>query len=250
MQTQIIIGLTGLAGTGKDTVANLLCTHLQFARYASADNLRREVVDAFGIDPRLLTDRHTKELPTPQLALSGCADQAFVCTIGRHLANHGSKDFFNLHEAPRSPRQIMQWWGTEYRRENFGRDYWSLKLSRRVSIQQNKGQLLHVVTDVRFPEEVRAIQLLGGEIWQIKRPQSANQPAVSAHSSEVDGSAFKPKVVINNSHDIKHLQHLVLGAYFMRTAQIDAADIVSMGMAHTEIACQQWAEKKPSPLFI
>lgn len=250
MQIQTIIGLTGLAGTGKDTVANLLCTHLQFARYAFAEPMRHEIGDAFGIDHRLLTDRPTKELPTPELALARCVDQAFVGTMYRHLTNHDAKDFFNQHEAPRSPRQIMQWWGTEYRRENFGPDYWSRKLINRVYAQQTNGQRLHVVTDVRFPEEVRAIELMGGEIWQVKRPQSSDQPAVSAHSSEVDGSAFKPTVVINNSHDIKHLQHLVLGAYFMRTAKIDAADLMSMGLVQLPLACEQWAEKKPKPLFI
>lgn len=252
MKTQTIIGLTGLAGTGKDTVANLLCAHLEFARYAFAEPLRHEIVNAFGIDARLLTDRHTKEVPTPELALSRCVDQAFIGTMYQHLANNDAKAFFEQQDAPRSPRQVMQWWGTEYRREKFGRQYWTQRLTGRVLMQQHNGQRLHVITDVRFPEEAAAIRSMGGQIWQVKRPHSTHQPAAT-HSSEVDGSAYRPEVVINNTHDIKHLQHLVLGAYFMETAKIDAADLLSIGTAHIPQANSQWLaqrEKPAKPLFI
>lgn len=247
MQKQTIIGLTGLAGTGKDTVANLLCTHLQFARYAFAEPLRQEIVNAFGIDHRLLTDRHTKEVPTVELALSRCIDQAFVGTMCKHLASNNAKAFFDLQDEPRSPRQIMQWWGTEYRQEKCGTEYWTRQLISRVYIQQTNSQRLHVVTDVRYPQEAHAIRLMGGEIWQVKRPDVGQLPTAAAHSSEVDGSAFNPAVVINNAHDIKHLQHLVLGAYFMQTANIDAADLVSMGVTHIPLASSQyWDSRAPS----
>ena len=58
---------------------------------------------------------------------------------------------------------------------------------------------------------VRLVRECGGQIWQIVRPELT--PIASTHSSEVTGAEFSPDVVINNSHDMRHLQQLVLGAF-------------------------------------
>ena len=76
-----IIGLTGPAGCGKDTVAQLLATHLGFAHLAFADALRVEVAHAYGIDHGMLTRRDTKEVPTGALAFDRCKDMLFVGAI-------------------------------------------------------------------------------------------------------------------------------------------------------------------------
>jgi len=207
-----VIGLTGPLGSGKDTVADLLTTHCGAHKMAFADNLRAEIVEAFCIEHIYLTRRETKEHPLSALALSRCLDTAFV---GRMIIQHQlfNDDQLDL-DAPRSPRQIMQWWGTEYRRAATP-GYWVSKAAQHVRWRhQAMRDRLIVITDVRFEDEANLVHALGGQIWQVKRPGC--EVATGAHVSEVTGDRFKPSLVINNMHDIRHLQQLVLGGWAAR----------------------------------
>lgn len=230
-----IIGLCGLAGSGKDTVAQLLATHLRFSQLAFADALRAEVCQAYGIDLSVLTRRDTKETPTPILALSRCGtDNGFAMALIEQLKwlepGKSVKDEFS---APRSPRQIMQWWGTEYRRAYSGPDYWTRALKARVHIQQQSHQFRHVISDVRFANEAAAVRALGGVIWDIRRPGVKQQ---SIHASDVDGSRFAPDLVIHNCHDIKHLQGVVTGAWLMAESGLDTADVIELGATYARLS--------------
>lgn len=203
------IGLTGPAGSGKDTVADLLVVHAGFVKLAFADALRAEVVDAFCIDPAFLTQRETKEQPMRCLALSRCLDQGFVIRmIGLHTQRG---EALNL-DAPRSPRQILQWWGTDYRRHQRN-DYWTGQASRKIERLLGDGLAGRIVlTDCRFADEAALVRTLGGQVWQIKR--DGMDVAPGAHESEVTGDGFKPEVVLNNSHTVRHLQERVMEAYW------------------------------------
>ena len=207
-----LIGLTGPAGSGKDTVAALLRTHCAYTPLAFADPLRGEVAAAFGISPALLIERETKEHPMSALALHRCMDPAFEAFVIRaHLQRGGTQVDTT---APRSPRQIMQWWGTEYRRAQ-NSSYWSRATASRISsmFRQNLASRF-VITDVRFDNEATLVREYCGQIWQIVRPDLTPIDDGSAtHSSEVTGAEFAPDVIINNRHDMRHLQQLVLGAY-------------------------------------
>ncbi len=207
-----VIGLTGPMGSGKDTVADLLTTHCGAHKLAFADALRGEIADAFNIESVFLTRRETKEHPLSALALAHCLDTAFV---GRMIIQHQqcNDGLLNLN-TPRSPRQIMQWWGTEYRRA-LEPGYWVRKAAQRIHCMHKAlGARLIVITDVRFDDEAQLVRALGGQIWQIKRPGC--EVGSTAHVSEVTGEAFEPNQVINNDHDLRHLLQLVLGGWAAR----------------------------------
>lgn len=211
----VLIGLTGPAGSGKDTVADLLVTHAGFYKMAFADPLRAEVCDAFCIEPLYLSRRETKEHAMSCLALSKCADQAFV----DRMAVHWEADL----AMPRSPRQILQWWGTDYRRAQ-SPNYWAKQTARRV-YDLFADRITHriVITDVRFDNEAELIDRHGGLVWQVTRPGCDVAPG--AHISEVTGEAFKPDAVLHNSHDIKHLQQLVLGEFWAHDAGLESVKV-------------------------
>jgi hypothetical protein len=247
LNTPTIIGLTGLAGSGKDTVADLLICHVGFQKLAFADKLRAEVCEAFGIEPLLLTHRATKEEPHKALSLGMCKDHGLVGALLHHSAlDHEDGTHSEILARPRSPRQIMQWWGTEHRRSQHA-NYWTWAVTARINDGIRRGHMAHVITDVRFENEAETVRNMGGTIWQIKRPamrpitaDDYTKAEQASHVSEVDGSQFAPDVVINNSHDIRHLQSVVMGAWLMGYTGMSAQEICNMGLAHTDMACQQW----------
>jgi hypothetical protein len=200
-----IIGLTGPAGCGKDTVADLLVAHAGFTKIAFADPLRAEVAAAFDIDVEHLLRRETKEHPLTALALHRCRSDGFVGCIGMlHALACQALDL----DAPQSPRQIMQWWGTNYRRHQH-QNYWVRQTEARVRalLSGRWGVQSVVITDVRFADEAELVRTLGGEIWRIERPGVAVTPG--AHVSETAGNEFGASEVISNSASIGHLSDQV-----------------------------------------
>lgn len=221
-----IIGLTGPMGCGKDTVAQLLTTYARFKQLAFAEPLRQQLCDAFNVDYWIFVDRKLKEQATPALALERCGDMAFFGVMLKHKPV--DVDHYDYINAPRSPRQLMRWWGSQYRRDTVSPDYWTRILKARVYAQQEGGQWRHVISDVRFELEAKAIRAMGGQIWQVKRPGVA---ADSTQDSETDGSAFNPDVVINNRHDMRHLQLLVMGAWMCGETGFKDNDLIALGNA-------------------
>lgn len=229
MQKLHTIALCGLAGSGKDTVADLLCTHAGFRRLAFADTLRAEVADAFGLDPVYLTARATKDTPMPALALARAPLTFRNAVLTNAMAS--GETFHPLQpaiDAPRSPRQIMQWWGTEYRRAA-DPDYWVQQMRNRVNyLRARLGEHRIVITDLRFPNEADYIRTTAGaQIWRITRP-GIDTPAASGegtHPSAAHVNGFQPDTTIHNCHTIGHLQCQVLEEFAALDLAIDRARI-------------------------
>lgn len=198
----LLLGFTGFAGSGKDTCAELL-RPMGFRSIAFADALRREVAEAFRIDPRMLTDRHTKEWPIDALALGRCTDPRFGPAVDKAAANPESVDLL----APRSPRWVMQQWGTEYRRAQEP-SYWLDVVTRWVGVERRLAQAegraaLLCITDVRFDNEARMVRALGGRVLSVHRPDLKPMAAdTEEHASE---QVLKGCEVVHNDGDIQHL---------------------------------------------
>ena len=218
-----IVALSGYAGTGKDTIADLLVTHVNFRKLAFADALRGEVASGYDIDITYLIDPTTKNSPLEALALRNAPGEFQDAVL---LSLQDVPPSINgWLDQPRTPRQILQWWGTEYRRRHQD-DYWTSRVVDRLTYYIRQGECRFVITDCRFPNEADAVHTMGGVIWQVTRPgvDAASTPE-GKHSSAVDGSAFKPAAVITNSHDIAHLQQLVLAEFFANEAGLDRSQV-------------------------
>lgn len=217
-----IVALSGYAGTGKDTIADLLVTHVNFRKLAFADALRAEVATGYDIDITYLLDPTTKNSPIEALALRhapGAFQDAVLlhCHL-RDIPPTGTLDAWL--DQPRTPRQILQWWGTEYRRRHQD-DYWTSRVVDRLAYYIRNGERRFVITDCRFANEADTVHAMGGVIWQVTRPgvDAATTPE-GKHASVADGSAFKPAAVIANTHDVGHLQQLVLTEFFAAEAGV------------------------------
>lgn len=220
--TPIIIALTGLAGAGKDTVADTLVTHAGFTKIAFADALRSEVAEAFGLGDRygILSDRAGKEQPHNLLALVRCgygdlaASEFVQCMAGAAATlDDPDLDYTALVDAPRSPRQIMQLWGTEYRRAQ-DPDYWTTQARARIGqlmvAGEREGYTRIVITDCRFDNEAATVRALGGTLWQVVRP--GLQSVEGGHASQTDGARLQPDVTLLNGSTVVGLMHTTLRA--------------------------------------
>ena len=184
-----LIALCGAAGAGKDTVADMLPAR----KLAFADALYREVAQAWSVEQHVLRCRETKEKPTGMLSIFACIDDAFVVDF----------HFLDAWMAPRSPRQILQWWG-DYRRDQ-DPDYF---------VKQTRPDGDTVITDVRFPNEAALVRQLGGQLWQIRRP--GYEAGGTGHASDTDGCEFRPDVVLENFGSLDDLRRTVLDAWEYR----------------------------------
>lgn len=223
---QHILGLTGFAGAGKDTVADLLVAHARFRKLAFADALRAEVAEGFGVLVSDLADPAAKHRPTPALSMRRAPRDflaAVVLSLSVAAPDHRTPLSNEWLDEPRSPRQILQWWGTEYRRAQHDR-YWTRAMLSRLVGYQRGGESRFVITDVRFDNEADTVRGAGGVIWQVTRP-GCDGRAEGAHVSATDGSRFKPDAVIANLHDVRHLQGLVLTEFVARECGLDPARV-------------------------
>lgn len=216
-----ILGLCGFAGSGKDTAADLLVTHAGFRKLAFGDALKAELCEAFAVEASTFTLREWKATPMDALAFRRCTDPAYVAHALAHVAAGRRVDVAEELAAPRSPRQTMQLWGTQYRRAQ-NRDYWARQVRSTIAYHVRElGARRWVLTDCRFENEVSMVRALGGRLWQIKRPGLDGGTSLEGqHESATDGSAFKPDAILNNSHEIRHLQQLVLGEFYALEAGV------------------------------
>ena len=201
----IILGLAGHAGSGKDTVANYLVERYGFVKFSFSDALYREVAAAFSLpDESLLRDRATKEVPTERLSLVDCMDDEFIGVAVQHI--HGSHRPDN---EPLSPRQILQWWGTEYKRSQ-NPDYWVEQAEQFIYDTTNFGPYAElrpynfVNTSVRFENERDWIHSYApfGSVWHIHRDTAI---PVASHESETPLPVLPGEREIWNNYTVEYL---------------------------------------------
>lgn len=133
-----IIGLHGLPRVGKDTLADSFVAHQGFVKMAFADPLYQEVSDAFSVSVADLKSDLWKRTPRLELEIERSADPQFIAQM-RKL------EMFT--DEPLSSRQLLQLWGTEYRRRTCGEDYWVGKMLGRIRALGGEQDV--VLSDVR-----------------------------------------------------------------------------------------------------
>lgn len=86
-----------------------------------------------------------------------------------------------------TPRAALQKLGTEWGRALWG-DVW-VHAALRDALAGVHGPRV-CLSDMRFPNEARAVRDAGGEVWWIERPSVARDTAADAHASEPRSADF------------------------------------------------------------
>lgn len=171
MRRYPLIGLSGKARCGKDTVARFLIAdgHASY-QYSLADPIRAMLFAGLGIDMRDPYWQERKEETVPAFG--------------------------------KSPRQLMQTLGTEWGREQVKDDLWLILAQDRL-YRDGPGM---VIADVRFDNEAAFVRRMGGMIVHVLRD---NAPGVHAHASESGVIQLPSDMVLYNNGTLEDLQRSV-----------------------------------------
>jgi len=165
----MIVGFCGFIGSGKDTAADYLINYHGFRRDSFANSLKDAVSHVFGWDRILLEGRTNEGREWREQVDTWWADRLNI----PHL----------------TPRWVLQQWGTEVCRQGFHDDVWIASLENRLL--KTKDDI--VISDVRFPNEIKAIKRAGGKVVRIVRgtdPEWYADAALANAGEQVVGSAI------------------------------------------------------------
>ena len=185
-----VIGLVGDIGSGKDSAARFIQA-AGAANRAFAAALRNELMlvypDQHAIKLLTTNNRDEKETPSLLLAASHVDYTAFPdfrdIVAAQAEKKYGLGSWLTGKQVPVSPRDVLRWYGTEYRRELFDSDYWVHRLEEWAERQGLGPDDVLVVPDVRMQNEVDWVRQHG---WLVKvlrtdNPHAAN---MSTHKSD------------------------------------------------------------------
>lgn len=163
-----LIGITGLARSGKDSFALILGRH-GYHRIAFADPLKEVVAHIANEETHLYHDEVTKE--------QHCEALGMTRRIALQRVGHAM-------------------------REALGEDVW---VNRALREWNSLGRPATVVSDCRYKNEAIAIRNLGGIVVRMVRPGAGLSGEAADHSSEVQLPDGLVDVEINNDGTLGEL---------------------------------------------
>jgi hypothetical protein len=195
----MIIGICGLIGSGKDTIADYLVNFHEYRRESFANTLKDACASVFGWDRTMLEGRTKEAREWREQVDPWWAARLDMPTL--------------------TPRWVLQYWGTEVCRKGFHDDIWIASLENKL--RNSKDSV--VISDCRFPNEIASIRNAGGKIVWVRRGQlpdwyeiaiSANQgqnyaiqqlKQMKIHASETSWIGTEFDFVIDNDGSINDL---------------------------------------------
>jgi len=165
----VLVGICGFKGSGKDTVALHLCEKYGFYQLSFANILKRVTSIIFGWDYEMLL---------------GLTEES---RIKREEVDEWWTEKLNL-GVDITPRNIMQFLGTDLFRDQFHKDIWVLQVERQMyNIRKEFGHTKFVISDCRFENEIEWMKLFSNhKIIHIHRDSHYYNIIDSLHISETE----------------------------------------------------------------
>lgn len=201
-----IIGISGLAGSGKDTIADHLVRNHGFVKIALADPLKRICREVFDFsEEQLWGPSEERNKPDKRYLRPGFKEFPFMAP--QDVADVRGED------THLTPRHALQQLGTEWGRACYP-NIWveyairvAKQLLKKDYVANQAVNTYHaqtglrfshtpyvpgltllpngvVIPDVRFKSEVDALTKAGGKIWRVHRKTAGLAGAAGQHQSE------------------------------------------------------------------
>lgn len=159
-----IIGFHGIAGAGKDTAAATIKeAEKNTDIFAFAGPLKEACKLLFNFSHEQMYDQILKEV----------YDERWE----------------------RSPREILQWLGTDILRTQINEDFFVMNMKQRI--ESSEADYI-IISDVRFDNEAEFIRSLGGKVIKIVRNmggESKNDGKTTKHSEHITERGISPALI-------------------------------------------------------
>jgi deoxynucleotide monophosphate kinase-like protein len=202
-----VIGLTGAAGSGKDTACGYALAWCEAEGYvaervAFADPLKVSAARALGAPAEWTTEQCVEfcnEVKQPGVK---------IAVFKEH------KDYVDGTQTPLisnelfcevTGREYLQFYGTEAHRDVFGETFWQDVTAAVLDEKMAAGVDVVFITDTRFPNEGQFVANIG-EVWSVERPLETK---VEAHASEIPLPDALITCIINNTGTLEELRDQV-----------------------------------------
>ena len=218
----MIIGLSGLAGSGKDTVANVLADKYSFVRVALADVIKRYCMELYDFSyDQLWGESNLRNIPDKRyLREHHVFSNDNVC----ECCGYDLKTTIEHQKCYLTPRYALQRFGGEGGRAAYD-DVWvnyTMKIAEKLLADVDYSYKPHiglikdvlcsfelngiVISDCRYSNELNAIKQRNGKIVRIVRSGAGLKGPAANHSSEseqleIPDSMFDYILYNNDSFD-------------------------------------------------
>ena len=203
-----IIGVSGKARSGKGELAKVAVESYGATVVSFAAGVKEEVAEFLAFVDARVAATGTPWEPRHLYGEQSDKEQPLVLELGDlplgmpeihdFLSNPAMCYMPNETVAIFTPRALMQWHGTEYRRAQDS-EYWVKKAMAKCV---GTGPVLYVIDDCRFENEAKAIKDAGGVLVRVVNP-NAPTPSNPDHPSETGLDLWEAwDIIMNNSSDL------------------------------------------------
>ena len=168
----VVLAFAGRKGSGKDTACDFFVKQYGFEKQSFADPLKESCLQVFDLTPNQLWGTDKDKM-----------DERY----------------------DRTPRHLMQLFGTDWIRDQISESFWVDKLIKRCTSSSKSV----VISDVRFANEVDAVHDLGGHVIGIHRETCD----ADKHESEDFEGLKEIDMFIYNNYSLQDLHSVLKKAY-------------------------------------
>jgi len=195
-----IISLSGLAGSGKSTVAKILVNDYNFIEIAFADPIKRAVMNWWDFtEDQLWGSSDLRNLPDERYPIDNgfLIPRSTLTTIGSDIARVLDKDVW-VRYGIKTAKRLLE-------------EPYSLNYKRTVGIFNEKRKIPIagvIISDVRFTNEFIRIKSEEGIIIRVKNDRAGLSGKAAVHVSETEHQAWPDEnfnVLIYNNGTLEEL---------------------------------------------
>lgn len=219
MHKNIVIGICGKQGSGKDTVAAHLVKNYNFKQLSLARYIKEFAGNVFGFSEKQLWGSSSNreedvlidwESSRKRLMAYGPEWLGFLKSSDKMPQLIEAFDYLHIHFSPRmSARVALQYLGTEFGRAQLSLNVWVDAMIYEAEMAFKRGECAGiVVSDVRFINEMEAIHNAKGKVFKLTRNSNQAGTGIIGHASEKEQDSIPMEnfdFILNNQGTIPEL---------------------------------------------